>query len=40
MMALDGTLTLGAGVHVIRVMPKTNPGNAVMNLRRVMLTPR
>jgi alpha-L-fucosidase len=39
-MALDGTLTLGAGVHVVRVMPKTKPGNAVMNLRRVTLTPR
>jgi hypothetical protein len=39
-LALDGTVTLGAGIHVIRVMPKTKPGSAVMNLRRVTLTPR
>jgi alpha-L-fucosidase len=39
-MALEGTVTVGAGIHVIRVTPKTKPGNAVMNLRRVTLTPR
>jgi alpha-L-fucosidase len=39
-LTLDGTLSLSAGVHVIRVVPKTKPGNAVMNLRRVTLTPR
>jgi len=39
-MALEGTVTVGAGIHVIRVTPKTKPGNAVMNLRLVTLTPR
>jgi len=39
-LALDGTLTLTAGTHVLRVVPKTKPGTAVMNLRRVSLTPR
>jgi hypothetical protein len=37
-LALDGTLSLGAGTHVIRVTPRSKPGTAVMNLRRVTLT--
>jgi alpha-L-fucosidase len=37
-LTLDGTLTLTAGTHVIRVMPKSKPALAVMNLRRVNLT--
>jgi alpha-L-fucosidase len=36
---LDGTLTLTPGVHVLRILPLTKPGLAVMNLRRLLLTP-
>src|SRR5262249_22688078 len=39
-LSLDGTLTLSAGTRVIRVVPKTKPGNAVMNLRQLVLSPR
>lgn len=35
---LDGTLNLAEGPHVIRIVPRTKPGLAVMNLRRVVLT--
>ena len=36
---LDGTLTLPAGKHVVKVVPKTKPGDDVMNLRGFMLVP-
>ena len=36
---LAGTLTLSAGAHTLRVVPLTKPGLAVMNLRRILLTP-
>jgi len=39
-LTLDGTLSLTAGTHLIRVMPKTKPGTAVMNLRQMRLSPR
>jgi alpha-L-fucosidase len=39
-LTLDGALSLSSGAHVIRVMPRSKPGNAVMNLRRVTLTPK
>ncbi|MFI5386161.1 MAG: alpha-L-fucosidase [Fimbriimonadales bacterium] len=39
-LALDGTLSLSAGSHTIRVVPRTKPGLAVMNLRRLTLTPK
>lgn len=37
--ALDGTLHLTAGTHIIRLMPGAKTGVAVMNLRRLMLVP-
>lgn len=36
---LDGTLTLTAGTHVLRIIPQTMPHGAVMNLRRLTLVP-
>jgi len=36
-MSLEGTLTLGAGRHVVKVVPKTKPGEDVMNLRDLVL---
>ncbi len=36
---LDGTLTLAAGAHVLQIKALTKPGLAVMNLRRILLTP-
>jgi len=36
---LSGTLTLPAGTHTIRVVPLTKPGLAVMNLRKITLSP-
>ncbi|HTQ09901.1 MAG TPA: alpha-L-fucosidase [Fimbriimonadaceae bacterium] len=37
---LDGTLTLSAGTHVVRIVAKSKPGLAVMNLRRLSLKPQ
>lgn len=39
-MNLDGTLTLNAGTHVIKIVAKSKPGQAVMNLRRIRLMPK
>lgn len=36
---IDGTLTLAAGTATLRVIPQKMPGFAVMNLRRITLTP-
>lgn len=36
---IDGTLTLTAGTATLRVVPQKMPGFAVMNLRRITLTP-
>ena len=36
---IDGTLTLAAGTATLRVVPQKMPGGAVMNLRRITLTP-
>ena len=36
-MTLDGVLTLTPGPHVLQVHPRTKPGGAVMNLRKIML---
>lgn len=36
---LDGTVTIPAGTHVLRVRVLTKPLNAVMNLRSITLTP-
>ena len=38
-MPLNGTLTLTTGTHVVKVVPITMPGYAVMNLRRITLVP-
>jgi alpha-L-fucosidase len=35
---LDGTVTLSAGTHVLKVVPTTMPQGAVMNLRSITLT--
>jgi alpha-L-fucosidase len=37
---LAGSLNLSAGTHVVRIMPRSKPGFAVMNLRRMTLTPK
>lgn len=39
-LALDGTLSLPPGVHTLRIAVRSKPGFAVMNLRRVTLTPK
>lgn len=39
-MSLDGTLTLNPGTHVIKIVAKSKPGQAVMNLRRIRLMPK
>ncbi|HLK15006.1 MAG TPA: alpha-L-fucosidase [Fimbriimonadaceae bacterium] len=36
---LQGVLTLAAGKHVVKVVPKTKPHDDVMNLRRFVLVP-
>ncbi|MCW3055554.1 MAG: Alpha-L-fucosidase [Chthonomonadales bacterium] len=36
---LSGTLTLPAGTHTLRIVPLTKPGLAVMNLRKITLSP-
>ncbi|MCW3097394.1 MAG: Alpha-L-fucosidase [Chthonomonadaceae bacterium] len=36
---LPGTVTLSAGTHTLRVVPLTKPGLAVMNLKKIILTP-
>ncbi|MEO7716087.1 MAG: alpha-L-fucosidase [Capsulimonas sp.] len=36
-LALTGTLTLTPGAHTIKIIPKSMPNGAVMNLRRVTL---
>ena len=36
---LEGTLMLSAGKHVVKVVPKTKPGEDVMNLRGFWLVP-
>jgi alpha-L-fucosidase len=38
-MRLSGTLTMTPGNHVIKIVAKTKPGFAVMNLRKIVLTP-
>jgi alpha-L-fucosidase len=38
-LALDGKLTLTSGPHTIAVVPKSKPGEAVMNLRTIVLAP-
>lgn len=35
--SLEGTLALPAGTHVLKVVPRSKPGLAVMNLRRLTL---
>jgi len=37
-LTLDGTVTVPAGKHVLRVVPTTKPNGAVMNLRSITLT--
>ncbi len=39
-LTLDGTLSLARGAHTIKVAVRAKPGFAVMNLRRVTLTPK
>ncbi|HVT10880.1 MAG TPA: alpha-L-fucosidase [Fimbriimonadaceae bacterium] len=39
-MNLDGTLSLPAGTHTIKIVPKSKPSTAVMNLRRIHLAPK
>jgi len=36
---LPGTIKLTPGTHVIKIVPKSKPALAVMNLRRLILTP-
>lgn len=36
---LPGTISLTPGAHTIRIVPKSKPAMAVMNLRRLILTP-
>ncbi len=38
-MKLTGSINLAPGEHIIKIVPKTKPGQAVMNLKDVTLTP-
>jgi len=36
---LPGSIHINAGTHIVKIVPKSKPGLAVMNLKRLILTP-